>query len=270
MPKTAKSQIPAVLTIEEMVLEAKSNHTLPVPLPKYAYSVGESVIYGHLLNVRVEQLFDDGRYILLSHHQKGSANHKAYDNGQQLFGVKAWFQLSPKAARHTENFALPVRNLYFNVRSLGDLMGQLDRHGVVDSPVYQRDYVWTEADKQALIGSMLAKRDIGKVVLLEQAYADGGGYEILDGKQRIQALRAFLTGEFQYKGFYHWELSQADQATLEDTPIPVSSTPYKQLTELEKLELFLSVNAAGVPQTAEHLNRVQNLLLAEKQKRSTT
>ena len=70
------------------------------------------------------------------------------------------------------------------------------------NPEYQRDYVWSEEDKVDLIDSIMHHRDIGKFVFVENPFdhskeRGGDSYEVLDGKQRINAIIGFINGEFK-------------------------------------------------------------------------
>lgn len=56
---------------------------------------------------------------------------------------------------------------------------------------YQRDYVWSQEDKESLIDSIFNHIEIGKFVLVFKGY-EGDMYEVLDGKQRLSALQEFL------------------------------------------------------------------------------
>ncbi len=54
---------------------------------------------------------------------------------------------------------------------------------------YQRKLVWTLEEKQRLIESVLAKYPIPAVLIAER---EGGGYEVIDGLQRIHTLMSFI------------------------------------------------------------------------------
>ena len=106
----------------------------------------------------------------------------------------------------------------------------------------------------------MTRSELGKIVLIEIHAAQTYKYEILDGKQRLNAFREFITGQFKYKGYFHWELAHEDRIELVRTPISVANIKSTQITEVEKLELFIKLNAARAPQTEEHLSHVKRLL----------
>lgn len=67
------------------------------------------------------------------------------------------------------------------------------RKNIDTNPDYQRPAVWTKAQKQLLIDSILRDYDVPKVYLHEK---DNGTYDVIDGQQRIRAIWAFYDDEF--------------------------------------------------------------------------
>ena len=62
---------------------------------------------------------------------------------------------------------------------------------------YQRKLVWTEAEKQRLIDSILRGYPIPLILLAERVHMYGNGkYEILDGLQRLNAIFGFIENQF--------------------------------------------------------------------------
>lgn len=58
---------------------------------------------------------------------------------------------------------------------------------------YQRKLVWTLPEKQKLVESVLSKLPIPAVLMSER---EGGGYEIIDGLQRLHSLMSFIEQGF--------------------------------------------------------------------------
>lgn len=68
---------------------------------------------------------------------------------------------------------------------------------------YQRKLVWTVAEKEKLIGSILMKYPIPLILLAERPQMYGSGkYEIIDGMQRLNAIFGFIENSFAYKNQY--------------------------------------------------------------------
>ncbi len=64
-------------------------------------------------------------------------------------------------------------------------------------PEYQRRLRWTNAQKSKLIESLLLNIPIPPVFFYE---ADAARYEVMDGQQRLNAIRDFFAGDFQLSG----------------------------------------------------------------------
>lgn len=80
-------------------------------------------------------------------------------------------------------------------------------HWDLDAP-YQRPSVWTVEQRRALIRSFMMGVPVGAVVYAALGYHDthtttpGGYYRVVDGQQRIRAVRAWFSGELDVPG--HW------------------------------------------------------------------
>lgn len=86
----------------------------------------------------------------------------------------------------TNNFLLP---------QLRDL---IDRGEVLNlRPEYQRRLRWRNAQKSRLIESLLLNIPIPPVFLYE---SDAARYEVMDGQQRLNAVREFVAGDFALTG----------------------------------------------------------------------
>lgn len=68
------------------------------------------------------------------------------------------------------------------------------KRGKIDTnPDYQRPAVWTRAQKQLLIDSILRDYDVPKIYLHEK---DNDTYDVIDGQQRIRAIWSYYDDEF--------------------------------------------------------------------------
>lgn len=86
----------------------------------------------------------------------------------------------------TNNFFLP---------QLKDL---IDKGEVLNlRPEYQRRLRWSSTQKSRLIESLLLNIPVPPVFLYE---SDAARYEVMDGQQRLNAVREFIAGEFQLTG----------------------------------------------------------------------
>jgi hypothetical protein len=60
---------------------------------------------------------------------------------------------------------------------------------------YQRKLVWTQEEKQKLVGSILKKYPIPALLIVEMDKLNGT-YEIIDGLQRLNAIVSFIENSF--------------------------------------------------------------------------
>lgn len=86
----------------------------------------------------------------------------------------------------TNNFLLP---------QLADLIA--DRDGVNLRPEYQRRLRWSNQQKSLLIESLLLNVPVPPVFFYEN---DLARYEVMDGQQRLNAIKEFLNNEFVLRG----------------------------------------------------------------------
>lgn len=136
---------------------------------------------------------------------------------------------------------------------------------------YQRDFVWTVQDKQLLIESIYQGIDCGKILVRKRGFSELEAmakkgeielyfHDIVDGKQRLNAIRGFLMGEFaDMHGNYFGDLSYQAQHKLTDNQL----FSYAEMPENSKDEdviyQFLKLNFAGVPQSKEHIEYVKEI-----------
>ena len=67
------------------------------------------------------------------------------------------------------------------------------RKKIDTNPDYQRPAVWTRAQKQLLIDSILRDYDVPKIYLHEKG---NDNYDVIDGQQRIRTIWSFYDDEF--------------------------------------------------------------------------
>ena len=136
-------------------------------------------------------------------------------------------------------------------------------------PDYQRGHVWGEAQQVAYLEYVLKGGEVGRNIVTncpgwKSAGAGlGGPYELVDGLQRITAVRCFMRDEVRVFGRLRSEiqgslrLSTTFRWRVLDLP-----------TRADVLKLYLAINAGGTPHTREEIARVQALLqTAEAQER---
>ena len=145
-----------------------------------------------------------------------------------------------------------------------------DRDGgdmfLLDAP-YQRESVWPEEKRQALIRSMLMGLPIGSVTLNKRSYDRQQNIAVIDGKQRIETLRGWENDEFAVPS--HWFEEKWLEDPSSDEPVKYSDlsiigrrfwanmmVPAQEArvdTIAEEAEIYHLINRGGVEQTDEDI-----------------
>jgi hypothetical protein len=87
-----------------------------------------------------------------------------------------------------------------------------------------------------------------------------GPFVIVDGKQRLEAIRRFLNNEIQVCGSYRREFTDTLRIT-QTLKINVNDLR----TRAQVLQWYIEFNAGGTPHTEAEIDRVRELLKAETQ-----
>ena len=236
--------------------------------PTYFFKVGDRVQRGNIKQSIVVGVLDGGKiYYLDETRQKDRDNPERSDNAYE-----AWMNLRPYV-NYKEN---PPKHYSFlsevdHVRQISylqqDISSLLFRNygnyaGIDDEPDYQRDLVWNLEDKVALIDSIFKKIDIGKFTFIKRDYDYDNPYakglEVLDGKQRLNAIIDFYEDRFEYRGKTFTQLHPADRGWFRRSPVSVGETA--PMTDREKYEYFLRLNVGGKSQDPDHIEYVRGLL----------
>lgn len=145
---------------------------------------------------------------------------------------------------------------------------QEGRVGVADldlNPDFQRAHVWTQAQQIAYVEYILQGGQSGRDLYFNckgwQA-SFKGPYVIVDGKQRLEAVRAFLRGDIKAFGHYRSEYTGNMRLSGPDFRWHVNDLK----TRAEVLRWYCEMNTGGTPHTDEEIQKVRDLLAAEESK----
>jgi hypothetical protein len=166
----------------------------------------------------------------------------------------------------------PTAHYQINV-AWGDLEWHLARHTAPDygldlDPPWQRAHVWTPEQRVRYIEHVLKGGEVGRNVTI--VCREWGltypvpGYALLDGKQRIETVRAFLRGEVRVfpdaarpEGYAIQDFKGAARGLSFEYDflwrVVICKTP------ADVIALYLAINAGGTPHTAEELERVRQM-----------
>jgi hypothetical protein len=130
-------------------------------------------------------------------------------------------------------------------------------------PDFQRAHVWTPAQQTAYVEYILRGGTSGRELYFNHpGWMKGweGEYVIVDGKQRLEAVRQFMRGEVPAFGYYRHEY--ADEPDILNARFSWNIASIA--TRREVLEWYLNFNSGGTVHTDDELNRVRRLLEQEE------
>lgn len=155
-----------------------------------------------------------------------------------------------------------------NIEKYNDDPFIIDRDG--NKQYYQRGYVWTEEQQKDLIRSIFNHMDCGKIVVrrrdpewVEKEIKSGNRnvslIEIVDGKQRLNAIKRYLNDEFDVDGYYYTDLSEYAQRELDNVSSITFCEFREKVSDEDIIQAFLNVNYTGVQCSKEHLEYVKEI-----------
>lgn len=146
--------------------------------------------------------------------------------------------------------------------SLETIAAMVDQEAIDVQPGYQRRERWSHAAQSALIESFLLNIPVPPVYLAED---DFGTYSVIDGKQRITAVSAFMRDRLtlielqkfsELEGKKFSGLPRALQNALQVRPYIRAVTLLKQSDPELKYEVFTRLNTGGEPLLPQEIRNV--------------
>lgn len=133
-------------------------------------------------------------------------------------------------------------------------------------PDFQRAHVWTPSQQTAYVEYILQGGTSGRELYFnctgwQRDFC--GPYVIVDGKQRLEAVRRFMRGEIPAFGYTRDAYTDEPNMLVARLSWNIAALE----TRAEVLEWYLNFNAGGTVHTPEELARVRALLTATKSKR---
>ena len=138
----------------------------------------------------------------------------------------------------------------------------VDAQAIDLRPVYQRRERWRPPKQSSLIESFLLNVPVPPIYLSEE---DFGVYSVIDGKQRLTSIRAFMRNELALTGLR--EIGALEGFRFRDLPSPLANAlqvrPYLRVVTLLrqsdpelKYEVFTRLNTGGEPLNAQEIRNV--------------
>ena len=266
---------------------------------KAPLKVGESVFIkglgsqnkeAYTTSTNILRLEDDGQTVIYKEH---GSEHKAHISDTQKWTDEVG------ANPIDESLWRKVQNVNFSLKSILFKLGVVDETHKSnyktdkgfqikvtnfnpfveiggEKKYYQRPFVWTLEEMQALVHSVYNRIECGKIVIRERGWnwlhsreleEDCYWYDVVDGKQRITTLQKFLNNEFPDKfGNYFEDLSDQAQRKFTDHQLFSYNEMSGSVSDEDVLRQFLSINFSGIPQSVEHINYVESLLKTAERK----
>ena len=141
--------------------------------------------------------------------------------------------------------------------------GAIKNDGLNLEPDFQRAHVWTRSQQVAYVEYVMQGGEYGKNLTFN---APGwntelviGTYEIVDGKQRLEAVRAWLRDDFKAHGYFRSEFTDRMRMHLGFKWRVCSLS-----TRAEILQLYLNINAGGTPHSQDEIDRIRIMLARAK------
>ena len=152
------------------------------------------------------------------------------------------------AMRHDSVFARRVTT-GASTMHLWSLVDLVERGDLDLNPPYQRGLVWSLEQKKALISTILSGLNIPSLYIRQfDDQREGPWQEVVDGKQRLSTLIAFMRDEFTYAGQAFSEWRSVDQDIFRNTFI--SAVTLYDVSDEDALTIYERINFNGTPQVA--------------------
>jgi uncharacterized protein with ParB-like and HNH nuclease domain len=139
--------------------------------------------------------------------------------------------------------------------------------GLMLDPDFQRAHVWTEMQQIRYIEFRLRGGRSASNIYWNSPGWQGGGevgpLELVDGKQRLEAVRRFMRDEIPAFGSLRSEYTDRLRIVQMDLVFNINDLE----TRAEVLQWYISMNAGGIAHTDEEIEKVRKLLVAEQENR---
>jgi hypothetical protein len=132
-------------------------------------------------------------------------------------------------------------------------------------PDFQRPHVWSKTQQKNWLQYWFSGGRSGRIIYFNHPgwmREWAGEFVLVDGKQRLEAIRAFRDNEIKVYGSYYREYTDKPRFANIDLLFNVNTLRTRQ----EVLAWYLQMNGGGTPHTRKELARVIDLYKAESGK----
>ena len=123
----------------------------------------------------------------------------------------------------------------------------------------QRDLCWTIEQKRSLIESILIRRAIPPISVIQLI---DNSYQVIDGKQRLNTFIEYVRNDFEFCGYYCDELPPKYFGQIKRHVVfcyRLCEYPDAPISDDDKIEWFRWINFAGTPQDIAHMEGLANV-----------
>jgi hypothetical protein len=254
-----------IVSVRGLGLQNKTlmgNHTEIIEICKTG-DVNDIIVkeYGNLIKVKVDDYQRSTKHIgenVISH-PKSRINILNYDIESIAYRLK----LRDNYVKYETISGIKVAEVNWNPYVI-------NKEGVKE--YFQRGFVWNLEQNQNLIESIYSNIDCGKILVRHRKWTELEGmikiglteelsfYDIIDGKQRLNAIRGFLDDEYpDHLGNYFSDLSINSQHAFNMSMLFSYSEIDGDVSDSYIISQFLKLNFMGVPQSKEHLDFVREI-----------
>lgn len=144
---------------------------------------------------------------------------------------------------------------------------QVRDYGLDIDPDYQREHVWTMAQRSAYLEYVLQGGEYGTTLVFNHCNWKtprlGDSYTIVDGKQRLTTIQMFLRDEVPVFGHLRSEYAESNGLNMRWT---IRWRILELSTRKDVLAYYLAMNTGGTPHSPDEIQRVLGLYAMECQK----
>lgn len=131
---------------------------------------------------------------------------------------------------------------------------------------YQRDFVWSKEKKIDFVKNWIKGTIFNPYLVSYTDENDNHIYEVVDGKQRFNAIYEFLNNELEVNGLYFKDLLPYDKYNIVHSKISgivmtqtKGENAYRRPSEKVLVKTFLNLNS-GVPISKEVIEKAQKMI----------
>ena len=133
-------------------------------------------------------------------------------------------------------------------------------------PEFQRGHVWSEQKQIEFVEYCLMGGESSRIIMFNhpnwQASYEGE-MVLVDGKQRLEAVRKFLRNELPIFDGHFFGDFEDKKVLLRDSDAYFIFKVFKLQTNKDVMEFYLKLNSGGVVHTQEELDKVKKMIAME-------